>query len=485
MPEDYEELIARLIANSSESQTVEFKESNDDAFMIGKDISALANSAVIEGQDYAYMVWGVRDDTHEVVGTTFNPLTAKHSRQELELWLRLKLSKNAEFRFIRTMVQDKPMVVLRIWPAAGYPVSFDGTEYIRSGTSTQPVAKNSQREQRLWEITKSESFEDQIALQWLHEDEALSLLDWDRYFKQTDTPVPASRAAILHFLETDRIVKQLDSGQYAVTNLGALLFATDMQRFPTVARKALRIIRYDGSRRSAPSRSKIWSAGYADMDAIIDYVEALLPEREEIGRALRVTLKGYPTLAVRELVANMLIHQDLTIRGAGPLIEIFDGRIEFSNPGNSLIRVERLVNDPPATRNPRLASLARRLHMCEEAGSGWDKIIDACEESQLPSPEIQQSEGDAPRMSVRLLQYKAFADMSGEERRQACYWHACIQYANSQSLTNASLRERFGMADSGASQISRLIRECVDNGLIRPVDADAARKKMRYVPAWA
>ena len=187
MPEDYEELIARLIANSSESQTVEFKESNDDAFMIGKDISALANSAVIEGQDYAYMVWGVRDDTHEVVGTTFNPLTAKHSRQELELWLRLKLSKNAEFRFIRTMVQDKPMVVLRIWPAAGYPVSFDGTEYIRSGTSTQPVAKNSQREQRLWEITKSESFEDQIALQWLHEDEALSLLDWDRYFKQTDT----------------------------------------------------------------------------------------------------------------------------------------------------------------------------------------------------------------------------------------------------------------------------------------------------------
>lgn len=123
--------------------------------------------------------------------------------------------------------------------------------------------------------------------------------------------------------------------------------------------------------------------------------------------------------------------------------------------------------------------------MCEEAGSGWDKIIDACEEAQLPSPEVQQSEGDAPSMSVRLLQHKAFADMSGDERRQACYWHACVQYANSQALTNASLRERFGMADSGTSQISRLIRECVDDGLIRPVDADAARKKMRYIPAWA
>ena len=243
------------------------------------------------------MVWGVRDDTHEVVGDHLQSADGQAQPPELELWLRLKLSKNAEFRFIiRTMVQGKPMVVLRIWPAAGYPVSFDGTEYIRSGTSTQPVAKNSQREQRLWEITKSESFEDQIALQWLHEDEALiaaglgQILQANRYpcsgKPGGDTAFSGDRSGSSNSLIAVNMQSQ---------TLGALLFATDMQRFPTVARKALRIIRYDGSRRSAPSRSKIWSAGYADMDAIIDYVEALLPEREEIGRALRVTLKGYPT----------------------------------------------------------------------------------------------------------------------------------------------------------------------------------------------
>ena len=388
MPEDLLQLVNQLVARATESQTVEFKESNDDAFMIGKDISALSNAAAMEGQDYAYMLWGVDDATHDIIGTTFNPLAAKHKGQELELWLRLKLSQNAEFRFIPIDMHGKHVVILRIWPASGYPVSFDGDEYIRSGTSTQRLEKNSQRERRLWEVTKSESFEEQIAMQWLTIDETLSLLDWPAYFAQTGTPQPSDPNAIVHYLELEGLVKTLDSGQYAITNLGALLFARNMQQFPTIQRKALRVIKYEGTRKSSPSRTQTYQRGYADMDAIVDFLQPWLPETETIGRALRVTHLAYPQIAVRELLANMLIHQDLTARGSGPLIEVFDNRIEFSNPGNSLIRLERLVNDPPEARNPKLADVSRRLHMCEEAGSGWDKIIDACESAHLPSPVI-------------------------------------------------------------------------------------------------
>lgn len=486
MPEDLLKLVEQLVSRSTESQTVEFKQSNDDAFMIGKDISALANAAVMEGRDYAYMLWGVDDSTHEIVGTSFNPLATKHKGQELELWLRLKLSKNAEFSFIPVTVQNRNMVILRIWPSTGYPVSFDGTEYVRSGTSTQPLAKNSQRERRLWEITKSESFEEQIADRWLTAEETLSLLDWNVYFSQTSTPLPSSQEAVLHYLETDGLVKTLDSGQYAITNLGALLFARDLQHFPTVSRKALRVIKYEGTRKSSPTRTQTYPHGYADMDAMVVFLQPWLPETETIGRALRVTSTAYPSIAIRELLANMLIHQDLTVRGAGPLIEIFDNRIEFSNPGNSLIRVERLVNDPPETRNPRLADLSRRLHMCEEAGSGWDKIIDACETAHLPSPVVQQSDNaDNTSMLVRLSQYRPYTELSPAERRDSCYWHACIQFADGTSLTNSSLRERFGLGESYSSQISRLIRECVDEGRIKPADPDAPKKKMEYVPSWA
>lgn len=484
MPEDYVELVKQLIGHVSETQTIEFKDSNARFEMIGRDIAALANSAIVEGQDYAYMVWGVEDSTHAIIGTSFDPLTAKRGNQELEIWLRVKLSSNAEFRFLSVDVDGKHVVVLRIWPAVGYPVSFDNVEYIRSGTSTQPLQKNSQREQRLWDLTRSGAFEDQIALRWLSRDEVLHKIDWARYFTQTGIPVPEGGSSILHYLVTDNIVKTLDSGQYAVTNLGALLFAANMDDFETVSRKAIRIIRYSGKDRIAATRSKIFLGGYAYIDGVMDYIQALLPEQEVIDKGLRVTMNGYPELAIRELVGNMLIHQDLTIRGGGPLVEVFDDRVEFSNPGASLIQVPRLVNDPPQSRNPRLAKLARRLHICEEAGSGWDKIIRSCELMQLPAPEIQESRGDAPSMRVRLMQRRPYRDLTVDERLQACYWHACLQYANGNTLTNASLRERFGLSTSSSSQISRLIADAISDRLIRPVDADAANKKMRYIPAW-
>lgn len=484
MPEDYVELVKQLIGHVSETQTIEFKDSNARFEMIGRDIAALANSAIVEGQDYAYMVWGVEDSTHAIIGTSFDPLTAKRGNHELEIWLRVKLSSNAEFRFLSVDVDGKHVVVLRIWPAVGYPVSFDNVEYIRSGTSTQPLQKNSQREQRLWDLTRSGAFEDQIALRWLSRDEVLHKIDWARYFTQTGIPVPEGGSSILHYLVTDNIVKTLDSGQYAVTNLGALLFAANMDDFETVSRKAIRIIRYSGKDRIAATRSKIFLRGYADIDGVMDYIQALLPGQEVIDKGLRVTMNGYPELAIRELVGNMLIHQDLTIRGGGPLVEVFDDRVEFSNPGASLIQVPRLVNDPPQSRNPRLAKLARRLHICEEAGSGWDKIIRSCELMQLPAPEIQESRGDAPSMRVRLMQRRPYRDLTVDERLQACYWHACLQYANGNALTNASLRERFGLSTSSSSQISRLIADAISDRLIRPVDADAANKKMRYIPAW-
>ena len=253
-------------------------------------------------------------------GTTFNPLTAKHSRQELELWLRLKLSKNAEFRFIiRTMVQGKPMVVLRIWPAAGYPVSFDGTEYIRSGTSTQPVAKNSQREQRLWEITKSESFEDQIALQWLHEDEALI-----RCWTGTDTsskPIPLFRQAgrrYCIFWRPIGIVKQLDSGQYAVTNPWCAAVRNGYAAFPYSRTQGVadHPIRRKPAFRAEPQQDMVGRVCRYGTPSSTMW-RPCCPSGRRLGVLCASRSRGIQPLAVRELVANMLIHQDLTIRGAG------------------------------------------------------------------------------------------------------------------------------------------------------------------------
>ncbi len=83
----------------------------------------------------------------------------------------------------------------------------------------------------------------------------------------------------------------------------------------------------------------------------------------------------YPELAIRELVANALIHQDFFISGAGPMVEIFENRIEITNPGSPLVSTARFIDTPPRSRNETLASMMRRFGICEERGSGIDKVI--------------------------------------------------------------------------------------------------------------
>lgn len=70
------------------------------------------------------------------------------------------------------------------------------------------------------------------------------------------------------------------------------------------------------------------------------------------------------------------------------MIEIFDDRMELVNPGKSLIDKARIVDHPPLSRNELLARFMRRINICEQRGSGWDKIVSQTEEYQLPTPRM-------------------------------------------------------------------------------------------------
>ena len=190
----------------------------------------------------------------------------------------------------------------------------------------------------------------------------------------------------------------------------------------------------------------------------------------------------FPSLQYRELVANALIHQDFFVSGAGPMVEIYDDRIEISNPGRPLVDPERFLDMQPRSRNDRLASLMRRLGVCEERGSGVDKIVAQLEFYQLP-PALFEVRGDST-IAV-LFAHKQLARMDKEERTRACYQHACLKYVMREFMTNMSLRKRFGIEDQNIAQASRIIKEAVDTGRIAPYDRDAAPKLMKYVPFWA
>jgi len=123
----------------------------------------------------------------------------------------------------------------------------------------------------------------------------------------------------------------------------------------------------------------------------------------------------------------------------------------------------------------------RRMRICEELGTGWDRIVIVCELLQLPAPKIEVFD-DSTR--VTLFSEKAYSDLSPEDKIWACYLHACIKYVQGEQLTNSSLRERFGLNKSASASISRLIKDAVEAPLIKPLDPTTAPRYMKYIPFW-
>lgn len=481
--ENLDKLVNELRKLPNELQWVEFKHNNYKPEMIGKDISALANSATLCEKQRAYMIWGVDDTTHEIVGTEFNLQSLKKGNQELENWLRSLLSSNADFEFHTIQMDNKQVGVLIIYRATTQTVMFEKVDYIRVGSYTKKLTDYPSLRVQLWDRLRESKFEDRLAKQDLELSDALRLLDYVSYFDGIGIPQPTETSEISHYLQEESIIKKQDNGLYSITNLGAILFGRKILEFRTVSRKALRVVQYSGTNRITLLKEKTFNAGYASnfKDAIL-YIEGILPSQEVIVGALRETKAVYPMLAIREAAANALIHQDFSITGTGPTIEIFDNRIEVTNAGTPLVDIMRIIDNPPRSRNEQLASLMRRLRMCEELGTGWDKIVISCELSQLPAPKIELYED-----STRVVLYGSipFSELSTEDRVWACYLHACISYVDGKALTNSSLRDRFGLDSSASASISRVIKTTMGKDLIKPVDPDTAPKYMKYVPIWA
>lgn len=476
-------IIDDLRALPAEAPCAEFKENKADGQMIGKLIAALSNAARVADQHFAYVVWGVRDGDHAAVGTTFEPGTRRESGQPLELWLAQRLQPAIGFEFETVDYHGTRLVLLTIPAASTAPVEFDRTAFIRIGSATPRLSDHPERLRALWAKLQPYAWETGVAAQFLTGDEVLSQLDYASYFDLTAQPLPDNRTGIFDKLLADRLVQQDAGGHWNITNLGAVLFAKRLSDFsPAIARKAVRFVAYDGmSRADTVTHRQDGQRGYASgFKGLVEYIDGLLPRNEHIGKAFREDRPLYPSIAIRELVANALIHQDMTIGGSGPLIELFADRMEITNPGQPLVSPDRFLDLPPRSRNEALASLMRRMRLCEEQGTGIDKVIFHVELHQLPPPDFR-TEGDAVR--TVLFAPRRFAEMTPDERIRACYQHAALRFVSGERMKNSTLCERFGIEPQNASQASVIIGQCQKAGLIRP--ADPAHPRSGYVPFWA
>jgi ATP-dependent DNA helicase RecG len=482
--EQLSQLLVSLTQLPRETEWVEFKVNDADPQEIGEYLSALANSAALHQKELAYIVWGVEDGTHAIVGTSFRPRDAKVGNEELENWLTRSLAPQVDFYIHEFLHSGKTIVLYRVTPCRHQPVRFKDTEFIRIGTYKKRLKDHPEKERALWAQLTKVPFEKDLAATDVHEDDVLRKLDYPAYFELSGQALAPDKSSILDRLQREKLIQHRYGVRWDITGLGAILFAKKLSEFDSIARKAVRVILYKGYDRIRTIKEQVGSMGYAaGFQGLISYVNDQLPSNEEIGSAFRTEVKMYPELAIRELIANALIHQDLTVKGDGPMVEIFTDRIEITNPGQPLISTLRFIDEPPQSRNEALASFMRRMNVCEERGSGIDKVVFQVELFQLPAPDFRKTESHT---KVILFAPRKLSAMDRQDKIRACYQHACLQYVSNRRMTNATLRKRFSIEEKNYAIASRIIQDPIQAEFIRAHDPESASKKYAsYVPFWA
>jgi len=457
-------------AAPSEHQNLEFKEAKVqfDNRKLYKYCVALAN----EGG--GHLLLGIEDQApRKVVGTAaFSDPVEMAAKMFQTLGFRVDIEE--------VMHPDGRVLVFHIPSRArGTAFDFEGAYLMRAGEELVPMS-----EDRLRAIF-AEGQPDwlaQAALTDCNDDKVVQLLDTQSYFDLLHLPYPVNRAGVLDRFEGEKLIERVEAS-WTITNLGAILFAKKLQEFDRLGRKAPRVIVYEGTSKLKTKSDTVGTYGYAvGFQGLVEFINGLVPSNEVIEQALRREVKMFPRIAARELVANALIHQDFTESGNSVMIEIYDDRMEISNPGKPFISPDRFI-DEYESRNERLADLMRRLGICEEKGSGIDKVIQAVEDYQLPGPDFRVGER---RTTAVLFAHLDIEDMNRNDRIRACYQHCCLRYVMNEQMTNQSLRERFNLPTGKAATVSQIIAATLDAGKIKV--ADAAQKAPRYrsyIPFWA
>lgn len=361
----------------------------------------------------------------------------------------------------------------------GSAYNVDGRYLMRSGESIVPMS-----EDRLRAIFGEgrPHWAEEHCITDLAPADVVALLNTQSLFDLLKQPYPTTQDAVLSKLTSEMLVDKV-AGGYAIRRLGAVLLAKKLSDFSDLAGKAPRVIVYTSDSKNDVRLDQISEEGYAvGFQQLVRLVMDQLPRNEIIENALRQEVSLLPDVAIRELIANALVHQDLTMTGMRPTIEVYPNRVEITNPGTPIVPVDRFI-DGYESRNVRLADFMRRMSICEERSSGVDRVIITAEAHQLPAPHFGTTYG---RTAVTIFGPKGFDDMSRDDRIRACYQHSALKWVMKEHMTNQSLRSRFGLADGREAVASQIISSAIDAELIKQDKSSGeSRRYARYLPFWA
>lgn len=393
-------LLERLRREPRETEWLEFKRSHYEPQVLGEYLSALANGACLAGKPRGYLVFGVRDQTHEVVGTQFDPHAIKaKGNQDLLMWLTMGLQPNVGFE-VHVLEHPKGRVVFfEIGSAWDRPVRFYGTAFIRVGTNKTELHKHPEKERAIWSRRTDWSG---------HVCEGAGVADLDaaalvKAREQFRIKHPKTADEVIDWDDATFLNKAKLTVRGAVTNACLLLLGKPESATllsPAVAR--ISWILKDAQNREL-DYEHFGPPFLLQVDRVLGRIRNLNVRALPSGTLFPQEITQYDPWVIREALHNAIAHQDYGLRGRVNVVET-PSSILITNVGAFLPGdVDKVIRqDAPLEiyRNPFLAEAMVNLNMIDTQGGGIKRMFQKQMQRFFPMPDYNIAEPDRVQVAI-------------------------------------------------------------------------------------
>lgn len=399
--EELVDLVDHLRTHPTETEWLEFKKTKvQPPEVIGEYLSALSNSAALAQKSVGYLVLGIDDETHKVVGTSYGIREAKVKKnQNLLFWTIRGLEPRVHLQDFEISHPDGRVVLLEVGPAPGRPVKFYGKAFIRVGESKTALSEHPQKEAALWNLHTDWSAQ-------VIEEATIDDLDAEAIAKAREEfreKNPQQANDSLDWNEVTFLNKAKVTRQGKITNAAILLLGkaeSSSLLSPAVARISWLLKSNSGEDLDYKHFDPPFILRVEDVVARIrNLTLRALPD----GTLFPTEIQQYDSYILREALHNAIAHQDYGLQGRIQVVET-PSKLLITNVGSFLPgSVERVIHqDAPEEiyRNPFLAIAMVNLNMIDTQGGGIRKMFQRQLKRFLPLPDYDLSSPDRVRVTI-------------------------------------------------------------------------------------
>lgn len=389
-----EDILNDLRSLSAETEVVEFKEAktNYDFSKLGKYFSALSNEANLKGKPYAWLIFGIENKKHAIVGSQYRP--KRKDLDSLKGEIANKTTNRITFIEIHELHFKEGRVIMFQIPAApkGIPITFDGHYYGRDGEELVPL--NLEEIERIRAQATTEDWSAAIIPEASIDDldeKALTIARLNFKSKFPEKVQEVDTWNDITFLNKAKITIKGKITRTAIILLGK----EESEHFINPAEAKIRWLLKD-----ADGNDKDYLIVSCPMLLAVDKVYSKIRNLKyryiKSDTLFPEEIDQYEPYAIREAVNNCIAHQDYTKHGRINVVEM-DDHLVFTNLGSFIPgSVERVVKDDAPEehyRNRFLATAMFNLKMVDTAGGGIRKIFNYQRQRYFPLPDYDLSGG--------------------------------------------------------------------------------------------